>query len=122
MLLFIKVLHIPSERAQDFNTSHVTVYRVRVLRASIRQTSFQYISCYCLSKIMNPVSYKLYNFNTSHVTVYLFHSLSFRICSCISIHLMLLFIYPTVIKGVQLIVFQYISCYCLSLLENQYKC
>ena len=55
-------------------------------------SSFQYISCYCLSLPLPKLPYGLVNFNTSHVTVYL-----------------------TRTKGQPMVLaFQYISCYCLS--------
>ena len=100
-----------------------------------RYIAFQYISCYCLSaKKKSPYSYALY-FNTSHVTVYQEPE---KICttvwqfqyiscyclspsigmskhiSCISIHLMLLFIGTNLVKKFNDMSFQYISCYCLS--------
>ena len=97
---------------------------------------FQYISCYCLSASTASAStissnfttshvtvYQWYydsrlftfiDFNTSHVTVYqilvMHHAFSFLI----SIHLMLLFIRMAAVGGERSIVFQYISCYCLS--------
>ena len=70
MLLFIANVYQNVGATTYFNTSHVTVYH--------------------LYKFHIPPDHL--NFNTSHVTVYLFNSLSFRVCSCISIHLMLLFI------------------------------
>ena len=98
----------------DFNTSHVTVYH-RTIIENVHVYVFQYISCYCLSpshwewppgvwisihlmllfigvKVSYPSGRE--NFNTSHVTVYLTH-------------------YQT---GISITIFQYISCYCLSLL------
>ena len=53
-----------------FNTSHVTLYRIRLWAGSIRQFSF----------------------NTSHVTLYRISSLSSARTIFVSIHLMLLFI------------------------------
>ena len=55
-------------------------------------SSFQYISCYCLSYLRHVYSHLSLNFNTSHVTVYRYHSTSFFFATFISIHLMLLFI------------------------------
>ena len=102
-----------SVRTAYFNTSHVTVYRNELGKAFIL-TGFQYISCYCLSRsfecmyncwrisihlMLLFINYKsqrirLQNyFNTSHVTVYRTEGITKT--------------------GNQL--FQYISCYCLSL-------
>ena len=63
---------------------------------AIEEQAFQYISCYCLSVSLNPVT---------KVTT-------------ISIHLMLLFILEQIETNIKYLKFQYISCYCLS---NQYN-
>ena len=97
---------------------------------------FQYISCYCLSTSAPFFVRVIFHFNTSHVTVY--HRV-YRSNSClfhISIHLMLLFIILFEIVLIAILnfntshvtvyhamsdeailkcIFQYISCYCLSL-------
>ena len=77
-------------------------------------SSFQYISCYCLSYLRHVYSHLSLNFNTSHVTVYRYHSTSFFFATFISIHLMLLFIKEQKAEEIYLKLFQYISCYCLS--------
>ena len=61
--------YVPTAGGANFNTSHVTVYRIPITPTEVH-LSFQYISCYCLS-----VS-----------------DLSNALVSRISIHLMLLFI------------------------------
>ena len=116
MLLFIWNRMEDHKRLQNFNTSHVTVYHVFEI-FSINLHIFQYISCYCLSRLVkvwkvlaNSISIHLMllfieeqqrhwwtgrNFNTSHVTVYLFHHVIHQV----------------------LIELQYISCYCLSWLS-----
>ena len=71
MLLFINTSPVNPQPKQNFNTSHVTVYLVAGLFATL------YVQ----------------DFNTSHVTVY----------------------HRTIIENVHVYVFQYISCYCLSL-------
>ena len=58
------------------------------------------------------------NFNTSHVTVYLHIISSFVFVYCISIHLMLRFIFFNHFLWFQINSFQYISCYGLSLWRN----
>ena len=97
----------------DFNTSHVTVYRLFNI-FSIASSSFQYISCYCLSSIgvsfrkssvafqyiscyclstnQNVLFAETRDFNTSHVTVYQPQCYQHQSLYLISIHLMLLFI------------------------------
>ena len=76
----------------NFNTSHVTVYRMESLSLTIPSTKFQYISCYGLSSLasydvaLNP------DFNTSHVTVYQRSGWWINRRKKISIHLMLRFI------------------------------
>ena len=55
------------------------------------------------------------HFNTSHVTVYrILHSFHV-VPTVISIHLMLLFILATHPITPSVVIFQYISCYCLSI-------
>ena len=54
---------------KNFNTSHVTVYRVNA-KLKQREFAFQYISCYCLSVQTEIMQMQNTNFNTSHVTVY----------------------------------------------------
>ena len=79
-----------------------------------REYKFQYISCYCLSfAVWRPLRIFLY-FNTSHVTVYRTRVIRNGEVVKISIHLMLLFIRMAAVGGERSIVFQYISCYCLS--------
>ena len=80
-------------------------------------SSFQYISCYCLSYLRHVYSHLSLNFNTSHVTVYRYHSTSFFFATFISIHLMLLFIEEQEKVEITYTIFQYISCYCLSILH-----
>ena len=97
---------------------------------------FQYISCYCLSFAVivpdsrfNFISIHLMlvfiffcyyrssdycHFNTSHVTVYRISANSGKPHYAISIHLMLLFIRNVINNVINLNIFQYISCYCLS--------
>ena len=104
MLLFIMLLFAyRCASGQNFNTSHVTVYR--------NQPLFSVTVYPCSAKTSLP---DLYHFNTSHVTVYLLHPPNNPYPLSISIHLMLLFISSTNITVGKLIIFQYISCYCLS--------
>ena len=55
------------------------------------------------------------NFNTSHVIVYRNFFLYIFLSKGISIHLMLLFILEALLSKYEEYVFQYISCYCLSM-------
>ena len=127
----------------DFNTSHVTVYPFANLFAST-VPAFQYISCYCLSLSDHLTIGKTTYFNTSHVTVYLYYlspcipiylisihlmllfidlfDISPLCSTSISIHLMLLFINIFFPKFFRKLIFQYISCYCLSLVELHIFC
>ena len=79
------------------------------------QTRFQYISCYCLSECSWQQRYLPTNFNTSHVTIYLERNQVIMTKLWISIHLMLLFIDMVAGRFFHSSIFQYISCYCLSL-------
>ena len=77
----------------NFNTSHVTVYPLAE-PADASVAKFQYISCYCLSFSEVIPGPSTNDFNTSHVTVY----------------------QDSVPVGCfQIFRFQYISCYCLSI-------
>ena len=117
-----------------FNTSHVTVYLFENF-FNFGLSIFQYISCYCLSLFAfgdcnfscisihlmllfiswMPLSYhQIFYFNTSHVTVYPGLKIPHHHRCSISIHLMLLFISDMHKNIMDMIVFQYISCYCLS--------
>ena len=112
MLLFISGAQEISQLYYNFNTSHVTVYRIFPVGSS-NMFKFQYISCYCLSTcpcgmetdwyisihLMLLFIEKLDNgevlskdFNTSHVTVYRNLEERTKRRRSISIHLMLLFI------------------------------
>ena len=75
----------------DFNTSHVTVYH-EDLDGTIALYQFQYISCYCLSfsRIPSIISCPLFQY----ISCYCLSKWSgwSAPTSCISIHLMLLFI------------------------------
>ena len=121
---------------QNFKTSHVIVYLFypgyRHLISGISKhlmllfifspsalstgnTLFQNISCYCLSTKYDWLFLPSEDFKTSHVIVYQ-ESRFFFLCSLvISKHLMLLFIMITPSLTLISLLFQNISCYCLSL-------
>ena len=125
-----------------FNTSHVTVYR----RDSLNQKSSIIISIHLMLLFIGSVEPQFVidrYFNTSHVTVYqpqcyqhqslylisihlmlLFILSSDRIHLClpsISIHLMLLFIFMSILLSIKKRIFQYISCYCLSVIHERFS-
>ena len=133
------------KKVKQFSTSkfqYISCYCLSVLykRKKLGTTTFQYISCYCLSSCSSnrdintsnfntshvtvyPITidtkrFQFCDFNTSHVTVYQFirANLSFEIF--ISIHLMLLFIFSDHFASLLCWKFQYISCYCLSVLVS----
>ena len=114
MLLFIAVTLGMTTRCLNFNTSHVTVYQSGSPYLST-VPRFQYISCYCLSDSHCMSLETQWYFNTSHVTVYLCISIPECVYIRISIHLMLLFIRDIIKQAKKFGIFQYISCYCLSL-------
>ena len=91
MLLFIIHPNAIRNRLQNFNTSHVTVYRSSFLPPDILlHISIHLMLLFIRITIILKDFYQ--NFNTSHVTVYL-HCICFKhIPIRISIHLMLLFI------------------------------
>ena len=92
MLRFIKKVDAIAEACENFNTSHVTVYRGVAADFYLLMDIFQYISCYGLS----------YNLGKE------VHDYG------ISIHLMLRFICFVNSSELMTPLFQYISCYGLS--------
>ena len=104
--------HITGGR-KNFNTSHVTVYLDLIIYSST-QSLFQYISCYCLSELRLAAMQILRDFNTSHVTVYrlwvVFVGFSFTNFN--TSHVTVYLFHRTQVR--QILLFQYISCYCLS--------
>ena len=134
MLLFIESAIVPSTSLVDFNTSHVTVYRCSV---PIESEEID-ISIHLMLLFINNRPERTFqntHFNTSHVTVYRSRLSVSDWTNSISIHLMLLFIsisirsftynsyfntsHVTVYHPVDSrhrcgCLFQYISCYCLS--------
>ena len=129
-LIWIQII----QAMQNFNTSHVTVYPNRYHTDTV---TFHISIHLMLLFIMKPIRLlrSSSNFNTSHVTVYLISDIKPFKSTIISIHLMLLFIlslmmlrsflshfntsHVTVYRNIlsvrcHSIIFQYISCYCLS--------
>ena len=134
MLLFIRPANLSFTLSTKFQYISCYCLSVSARIYYFSKSVFQYISCYCLSASTASASTISSNFNTSHVTVYqwyydsrLFTFIDFNtshvypeliqkwtMLKCISIHLMLLFIRMAAVGGERSIVFQYISCYCLS--------
>ena len=112
--VYHKGTQLRKEQTKNFNTSHVTVYQSGSPYLST-VPRFQYISCYCLSDSHCMSLETQWYFNTSHVTVYLCISIPECVYIRISIHLMLLFIRDIIKQAKKFGIFQYISCYCLSL-------
>ena len=113
MLLFISTHREARIIGRSFNTSHVTLYRVRELISGYRagvsihlmllfisnnrykrrqSTKFQYISCYSLSALIIGSSRFLLMFQ--YISCYSLSGCVRRVCNIrfVSIHLMLLFI------------------------------
>ena len=95
-----------------FNTSHVTLYPYIVSR-KIEGLRFQYISCYSLSF---SDSYQDTGYCVSiHLMLLFIWAFCPETSACrVSIHLMLLFIGGWRMLKEKLVMFQYISCYSLS--------
>ena len=104
---------LPAE--SSFNTSHVTLYLKSFIRHFTRSFWFQYISCYSLSVKKFTIPSHICSFNTSHVTLYLFSSFfSFRTsCRFNTSHVTLYRVIHEHLSND--FMFQYISCYSLSL-------
>ena len=95
MLLFILHTIKQEYQSQYFNTSHVTVYPLASLFIIVF-LRFQYISCYCLSKIQGASIKYCYGFQ-------------YISCYCLS---------PSGCTTLVAVApFQYISCYCLSVIR-----
>ena len=83
---------------------------------------FQYISCYCLSPSAPSGFGMLFNFNTSHVTVYQI-VLELLQKTYIDFNTSHVTVYPEVPPiNSQAPAFQYISCYCLSMVTLLQMC
>ena len=114
MLLFISApgiqrsVHRKFQYISCYCLSYAVKYNTPVV------ITFQYISCYCLSFCSSRTALEYKDFNTSHVTVYQYRYLIYLVRIDISIHLMLLFILVHIETTLSIILFQYISCYCLS--------
>ena len=128
---------------KHFNTSHVTVYR-KSIPDHLPDDIISIHLMLLFIRFIISLYYLMPDFNTSHVTVYLFafwhhfsnSSISIHLmllfidlfdisplCSTsISIHLMLLFILTGANQLDYNCPFQYISCYCLSLLFAHRQC
>ena len=115
MLLFIKVVKQDDSHILIFQ--NISCYCLSFCYSvhNIRTITFQNISCYCLSLDREKESIKREHFKTSHVIVYQSKEMSRHGCITISKHLMLLFICASLLYVLRTLVFQNISCYCLSL-------
>ena len=118
MLLFIAVTLGMTTRCLNFNTSHVTVYHSRASFCNSFNIHFNtsHVTVYqqrnCTGSTRDIISIHLM---LLFITVWMYHPCSR--CS-ISIHLMLLFICNQNCDSRCGWLFQYISCYCLSVLSN----
>ena len=135
MLLFIRMPKGYTSDCIYFNTSHVTVYLYAIflavlqilisihlmllfivsdVQSKVEKKAFQYISCYCLSQLMDWKKDAKIHFNTSHVTVYpwKFSELGNKTIHFNTSHVT---VYRCQCRRCRHdLVFQYISCYCLS--------
>ena len=92
MLLFITSRILPNHISLSISIHLMLLFICGANGITNPYSSFQYISCYCLSSYGGDTSGVNIHFNTSHVTVY---------------RMVFLYFYNFVL-------FQYISCYCLS--------
>ena len=92
MLLFIAVVNFKRYTPSSFQYISCYCLSDRLFLMVFLPLLFQYISCYCLSCILYSLPFYIHHFNTSHVTVYRKRKSSRQRWFCISIHLMLLFI------------------------------
>ena len=113
------LLFIPLKSFSDFPGTGVSIHLMLLFIQGrtfhrIYLRTFQYISCYSLSKLWTDLYMLEIGFNTSHVTLYRIWRTRTSRNIWVSIHLMLLFIAGrnSHIRDFQ--TFQYISCYSLS--------
>ena len=116
MLLFIRLQACGVHRYAYISIHLMLLFIINDADGAAERMSFQYISCYCLSRIFIEL-YTIFQ-SFQYISCYCLSLL--RDCrSCIriqiSIHLMLLFIASGKGLGDEDYEFQYISCYCLSL-------
>ena len=102
----------------DFNTSHVTVYRLWLLKPLnwVIHFNTSHVTVYLFH--FSIMAWTLVYFNTSHVTVYRKRGTRPGYANCISIHPMLRFIKANGFSEKQNNPFQYIPCYGLSTSRN----
>ena len=98
MLLFIFIREEYLTEEANFNTSHVTVYQ-KDWTAKVADSTISIHLMLLFIFLLISIGQWLCNFNTSHVTVYLKRNI------IMTPHCL----------------FQYISCYCLSLFQLHYK-
>ena len=97
-----------------FNTSHVVIYRIAVMTATNSVFMFQYISC-CYLSICRAIRVGSLCVSIHLMLLFIFCPSASRMCSIqVSIHLMLLFILQSNYLSPFLPAFQYISCCYLS--------
>ena len=114
MLLFIRFIIPPPFLTGDFNTSHVTVYQEILLESQYQLSNFNTSHVTVYHRLSLSIIHFIKNFNTSHVTVYPIHFFMYRdnfkfqyiSCYCLSI--------IANMNVESTLLFQYISCYCLS--------
>ena len=92
MLLFINKAIQSLHTVYKFQYISCYCFSLSDCCCTTQRTIFQYISCYCLSCQQRGINMQHAYFNTSHVTVYRNLQFNSKQYSCISIHLMLLFI------------------------------
>ena len=118
MLLFIIPSHSISLSSSMFQ--YISCYSLSELPPHLWRVlvPFQYISCYSLSRGTLKWAKRNKRFNTSHVTLYRSRIIFRTGRWCVSIHLMLLFIFATLSDSAVMPMFQYISCYSLSSIHS----
>ncbi len=104
-----------------FNTSHVVIYRIAVMTATNSVFMFQYISC-CYLSICRAIRVGSLCVSIHLMLLFIFCPSASRMCSIqVSIHLMLLFIIYQILPAILELWFQYISCCYLSYSQIIYR-
>ena len=114
MLLFIQLPSTLSDSSSVISIHLMLLFIKDYKHLSYRRIRFQYISCYCLSLFYCSLSaVHCISIHLMLLFILAYPCADSHHCS-ISIHLMLLFIKALIEKGWVSMIFQYISCYCLS--------
>ena len=112
--LYLRPVYIMHYILKSFNTSHVTLYQFLLKKNNMRKNSFNtsHVTLY----LRWIVIYALFlHVSIHHMLLFIFDNKSKCTCEIVSIHHMLLFITDQFFLVRIILLFQYITCYSLSM-------